>query len=169
MKKIYFIHPIFWIFCFSLFTFGVRAEEDFQQILKKDHQNVNELIRKALAGGLDKTQLSDLDKNLRKSLKGHMEAEEKYLYPELEKNPSTRNLAIEAEAEHQAAKSVLKKIDLKKETPDDLTRLETLQTLLKQHMTMEEGLLFSAVKSKLGEAKEAEISKNISEYHSKKM
>lgn len=112
----------------------------YADIIKNDHQAIEQLLGR-LRESQDPQETEDMFKQLQDGLGKHMEAEEKYLYPELEKNPTTKMLAVKARDEHSAAKIELKKVDPKAERDVYLGRLDVLSSLIKSHVSFEENQL----------------------------
>jgi hemerythrin-like domain-containing protein len=75
--------------------------------------------------------------------------EEKLFYPRLENNDETRQLVLEAYAEHDVGKKVSNDID--SSTSDDvkLEKVKVLSEAVDQHFAREEGDLFKKAKKVL--------------------
>lgn len=158
--------------CFSSNSMTGNAQPpnpDYAAVLMQDHKDIIDMMYRVFAMQLSKPEFKALDEDLKKRVRVHMESEEKFLYPELEKNPETRQLAIRSIAEHEAARAVLKEIDLKEGDPDSIARLKVFHILTLQHVKEEESLVFPTAKLKLGEQSQMDISKNIADYHSKNL
>lgn len=105
---------------------------DIFTMLKKDHRKVEEMFEK-LCGTTErgaKTRMEGLER-LEQELEVHMQIEEQILYPALRANEDTRELALDAYAEHEAATDVLKKL---KTIPADSEMWKAWLGVLKQNV-----------------------------------
>jgi iron-sulfur cluster repair protein YtfE (RIC family) len=119
-------------------------KEDFLNMLHEQHMKVQEEITQLQQMSMrSKDERKDVWHDLKRNLTGHMEGEEKYWYPVLERNQQSRIDAETAMEEHRAAHRVFDDLD---DTDMDDTRwnarLMVLQNLLTQHIRNEETKLF---------------------------
>jgi hemerythrin-like domain-containing protein len=112
----------------------------YDEIIKNDHKVITSLIND-LMDNTKKNQRGMLFDSLKKGLHQHMAAEEKYIYPVLEKNPQYKADAQKAKDEHAAAKAELAKIDPNAPDATFMSRLDVLKTMLNAHVQFEEGQL----------------------------
>ena len=134
----------------------------FVEILKEDHDKVKQLF-KDYQGGKTKV-LPQIEAELRV----HMELEEKFLYPELERHEETKEKSFEAVEEHHAAKLWIKEIG-KATTSDERmkARVKVLQEMIEHHIEEEEKKVFPTAKKVLDKAKVEEIAQKIQQGKSK--
>lgn len=123
----------------------------YADIIKNDHRQFEQLLAQ-MRQSTDQQEKEDLLKQLKDGLGKHMDAEEKYLYPELEKDPASKMLAVKARDEHSAAKIQLKKVNTRAENDEYLARVSVLNDLIKNHATFEENQLLPAAQNIVDEA-----------------
>ena len=119
------------------------------EVLKQQHRSVQRLLDNIIS----KNDLTDEDySSLKDQLSTHMSNEEKYFYPLLEQNDSTRELALQAYDAHNAAKRTLSEIkpsDSDKESV--MAKVKLLKEQLDRHIQDEEGKIFPAAKKVISE------------------
>jgi hemerythrin-like domain-containing protein len=113
-------------------------------LLHQEHQRTRELLdRLGASAPTEVGTRQALFKQLEQDLLTHMEAEERFLYSELEQREAARPRTLEAFEEHLAARNVLGTftslaVDDERWGP----KLRVLDGLLRQHMDAEEDELF---------------------------
>lgn len=116
------------------------------ELLKADHKEVKELLRKLTAD--QPTEDCDaLFEKLYASVKRHARFEEEEVYPLLKKKEDTKDLALEAYEEHQQAMTLLEalnELDDEDDTCD--AKMQVLSEDLNHHIKEEESELFPALK-----------------------
>ena len=131
------------------------AEELFQ-MLKKDHNNVKNLLREALDN-----EDSSKFREIKNQLNIHMESEEKYFYPRLKHiDEYGVNQSVQ---EHEEAREIIKdmeKINWKEE--EWMNKLKELKEIVEAHVENEENIIFPE-SEKLSTLQREEIAKNIEE------
>jgi hemerythrin superfamily protein len=127
---------------------------DVTKILEADHRSVEDLFGKIeKAKGAEKGHLVD---ELTTSLKGHMELEERVVYPAMK--PITGDEAVEEGVnEHKVARDAMQDVlDLAPEEPGFSAALEALKAAITHHVEEEEGDVFPQLR-KDGESALAEM------------
>lgn len=116
-------------------------------LLKEQHKEAKMLFKEALASDpVDRKKA----KLVCKKLSLHMELEEKYLYPVMEKKGDTQETAKEAELEHAEAKKAIKDILADKLDDTELkVKVELLFLEIEHHVKEEENDFFPKIKSDL--------------------
>lgn len=132
----------------------------FVEILKADHAKVKDLFSKIESGGGFKEKILT---QIEEELKLHMELEEKFLYPVLEKKETeVKDKTLEGYEEHHVTKKVIK--GLGKVSPSDerwKAKVTVLQELVEHHIEEEEGKLFKMAKKALDKNEIQQITDNI--------
>jgi iron-sulfur cluster repair protein YtfE (RIC family) len=117
----------------------------FFEILKEDHRKVKELFSKVESGSKE-----DFAK-IEEELKIHMDVEEKFLYPALQKHQQElKEKTLESFEEHHMAKQSLKEIT--KLSPSDehwKAKVSVLKEMIDHHVEEEEKQLFPMAKKAL--------------------
>ncbi len=130
---------------------------DIYQILRQEHDEVQDMIDKQLEG--KKSGKPDmLLKDIQQHLSIHLSGEEKLLYPLLTKSEESKEDAFEAYEEHHVAKLTLN--ELMKMSPDDErwhAKLTVLKELIDHHVQEEERNLFKAAKKVISSDQAREI------------
>ena len=120
-------------------------------VLKKDHQVVKDLLEKmeATSETASKSR-KDLLEKLRTELIPHARAEERVLYNTLKDIETTKDIALEAYEEHEAAEALLRELEAMS-TDDERwsAKLSVLKENLEHHIEEEEDQLFSDAKQVL--------------------
>jgi iron-sulfur cluster repair protein YtfE (RIC family) len=118
----------------------------FFEILKEDHKKVKSLFSEVESGGS-----KEVFAKIEQELKVHMDAEEKFLYPVLEKHQQElKEKALESFEEHHVAKQSLKEIT--KLSPSDehwKAKVSVLKEMIDHHIEEEEKQLFPMAKKAL--------------------
>jgi hypothetical protein len=124
-------------------------------LLKEQHKEAKTLFKEALASDpVDREKA----KKVCKKLSLHMELEEKYLYPVMEKIDDTEEIAQEAELEHAEAKKAIKDILADKLDDTELkVKVELLFLEIEHHVKEEETEFFPKIKADLSPEQVEEI------------
>jgi len=148
----------------------IKVEEettmDFYKLLHEDHIKVKSLL-KELEDTTEKAEKTRerLIREVEMELTVHSEAEEKFLYPRLQKTGDTKDLAYEAIEEHKVVKTLLEElISEDKGTPEWTAKLAVFKENLEHHIEEEEGPLFSKAKKAFSKDETEEIGESIAEY-----
>ena len=132
----------------------------FVEILKADHAKVKDLFSKFESGGSSKEKILT---QIVEELKLHMELEEKFLFPALEKKETeVKEETLEAYEEHHVQKMVIK--ELGKVSPSYerwKAKVSVLQELVEHHIEEEEGKLFKMAKKALDKNEIQQITEKI--------
>ncbi len=80
--------------------------DQFFEHLKRDHEEVKQILSQMVESS-NKSQKTELKRQLEKSLVPHMRAEEVVFYPALKQNRRSRDQALETIEEHHAAEVLL--------------------------------------------------------------
>ena len=134
--------------------------DKYSDIIRNDHKQIDQLLNK-LNQSQDPKEMEDALNQLKDGLAKHMEAEEKYLYPELEKNTDTRSMASKVRDEHSAVKAQLNNIDPKADRETYLGRLQVLSELIKSHVSFEEDQLLPKAEKSVDEMSVTEKFKTV--------
>jgi hemerythrin-like domain-containing protein len=134
-------------------------KEDFLNMLHEQHMKIQqEMTQLQKLAMRDKSQRKDAWKEFKHNLTGHMDGEEKYWYPVLERNQNSRMDAQIAHEEHRAARKVFDDLD---DTDMEDTRwmacLMVLQNLLNQHIQYEESRLFPESREEISDRQTDDI------------
>ncbi|WP_027366433.1 hemerythrin domain-containing protein [Desulfocurvibacter africanus] len=133
---------------------GQKSGQDgqqFLQALKQDHEKVMQDFKQLEQPGLSKEKKEQLWSQLKKDLEPHMKAEEETLYKTMEDKQSVKQAALRAEAEHQAAQTVMEKLDGMDVTdPRWDANLYVLSEQIKHHAKEEEGKFMQKAQQALG-------------------
>ena len=123
----------------------------FFQTLKKDHQEVKQIISE-LENVKERPspQRDSMFQKLKSELLPHMKAEEIAFYEPLEGKKEAREDALEGEEEHHVAEIVLKELE-KEEKVDGRwgAKLSVLKELIEHHIKDEEGKIFKSAEAAL--------------------
>lgn len=117
--------------------------------LKQEHELVlsifSELAAKGISGRSQKYE------SLKENLMPHILGEEEVLYPRLKEDPDMRDLSFEAVEEHSAVKTLLSQLDSVSTSDEEVwvAKLKVIQENVKQHISEEEGDIFSKMQQKM--------------------
>jgi hemerythrin-like domain-containing protein len=131
----------------------------FIEILKKDHEEVKQLFNQIEAGGANKEKIFS---QIHEELKVHMDAEEKFLYPAMEKHSEAKEKVLEAYEEHHVAKTAINEIV--KVSPSNerwKAKVSVLKELIDHHVEEEEKELFKMAKKLLDANEVKDITEKI--------
>jgi hemerythrin superfamily protein len=132
-------------------------KEDFLNMLHEQHMKVQQEMTQ-LQQTTDKSKKKDIWHDFKHDLTGHMDGEEKYWYPVLERNQNSRMDAQMAHEEHRAARKVFD--DLDDTDMDDSrwsARLMVLQNLVNEHIRVEEERLFPESREEISDRQTDDI------------
>jgi len=131
---------------------------DIFQILKKEHEQVKNLMNQAQSKKEGRT--GDLMNQIHKELMIHMQGEEKLFYPTLEEDDSSREKALEAYEEHHVAKGVLKELQKMPQSDERwMAKLAVLKEIVEHHVQEEEKELFKMARGVFDKEEVKEIGK----------
>lgn len=143
----------------STMALAQEKTEDPYQMLTEDHQKVKTMLQDIQTGGREKEQAFS---ELKKALKTHMDAEEKYLYPKLKE--SDQEMGNLSQQEHLTARKQLDSINLGSSNPDaETAKIKILATLLNNHIETEESKVFPAAKKIMTPEEQSEFAKKLKE------
>lgn len=136
----------------------------FIEILKEDHQKVKSLFSEIEKGGS-----SEIFSKIEEELKVHMDAEEKFLYPSLEKHDKEmREKTLEAFEEHHVAKQSIKEIAKVSQSDERWkAKVSVLKEMIDHHVEEEEKQLFPMAKKALDKNTIQDITTKIQQAMSK--
>ncbi|MFN2528127.1 MAG: hemerythrin domain-containing protein [Candidatus Baltobacteraceae bacterium] len=141
-------------------------------ILKKDHEEVKALFKKAEElGERATTSRRDLFEQIDEAVTLHSKIEEKLLYPvfkERAKKSDQKDEILEAYEEHGVAKRLIK--ELERLEPTDETykaKIQVLGEAVKHHADEEESEMFPMVRQLFSEKELVEMGENILEMKEK--
>ncbi len=138
-----------------------RAGNSLVELLKQDHHRVKELLGKIGENGAIGSK-GDLLDRVQKELDVHIEGEEKFFYPVLEKSEDARDKILEAYEEHHVAKTVLGELDDMDEEDDRWkAKLKVFKEIVEHHIDEEEKEIFKLAKRALDKYQLEEISEQI--------
>lgn len=134
------------------------ASHDLFSVLKGDHRKVQKLFQQILKSH---RRSDDTFAEIQEALRKHMEAEEKYFYPALEREQKARGSILEAYEEHETGKELIKKMAEKGDDERWLARVKVLSDIIDHHVEEEEGMVFRQAKRLLGREQTREIAEKI--------
>lgn len=123
---------------------GTHGRMDVTRILESDHRKAEQLIEK-INGGHGDARMEYIER-LSEALRGHMELEERAVYPVV-KEVMDQGTLDEANTEHELARGALS--DMLRLAPDEPgfgAALDTLQAALEHHIKDEETDVFPALR-----------------------
>ena len=127
---------------------SARGKDDALKILKADHKEVSDMVKKFESGRLSKDRKAAVAKQICQALTVHAQIEEEIFYPAARE--SVRNgedLLDEAEVEHGSVKELVAAIE--GSTPDEElfdARVTVLGEYVKHHVKEEETGLFPKIR-----------------------
>jgi hemerythrin superfamily protein len=132
---------------------------DIYQVLKKDHEEVRDLIEEQIESHKSGSGSgADLMAKIASELSAHMESEEKILYSRLEEDEGAREKILESYEEHHVAKEVLKELGKTSKSDDRwLAKLKVMKELVDHHVEEEEKHVFKAARKFLNKEAAQEI------------
>ena len=135
---------------------GLKTEDkdSLFGILKQEHTEVKSNLQRILSDNRPNTELFG---QTIEALNRHMKGEEDYLYPRLEDNPSTRQMAFAAYEEHNIAKQLVANMGMATDNDRWMAKVRVLFTVLDAHIDVEEKQVFPRAKEVLYDQTEREI------------
>lgn len=135
----------------------------FFEILKEDHQKVKKLFSQVESGS------KEVFSQIEEELKVHMDAEEKFLYPALEKHDKElKEKVLEAFEEHHVAKQSIKEISKVSQSDEHWkAKVSVLKEMIDHHVEEEEKTLFPMAKKALDKNTIQDITTKIQQAKSK--
>lgn len=120
---------------------------DALELLKRDHQKVKELFKKAEATENAKQQKPIFDQ-IKTELETHARIEEAVFYPAIEKHEELKDMVLESREEHKQIKTLLREMDnLNSSNEKFEAKLEVLMENVEHHAEEEEeGKMFPKVR-----------------------
>lgn len=132
-------------------------KESLFVLLKQDHESVMDIFDE-LEEEESTESMQGLLSQLQDELDEHMQLEEKFFYPALEKNDYSRKKVLEAYQEHQAVKTVLSQLhDVPLNDERLMARVKVLRGLVTHHIEEEENKVFKIAEKSIGKEKLQEI------------
>ncbi len=133
--------------------------ENAISLLKRDHQNVKALFKKALEKETGDASIEPLAKQIIAELTVHAEAEEKLFYPALkaqavsQDEDKAKDGVLEAYVEHASVKELIAKIQ-KSSARDESYKamVQVMSEQVEHHVEEEEGEMFKQAQKLLGTA-----------------
>ncbi|HEX2915281.1 MAG TPA: hemerythrin domain-containing protein [Chloroflexia bacterium] len=123
---------------------------DAIELLKNDHDRVNELFTQFERGG-NSQEFQDLFNQLFTALNAHSVIEEQIFYPAVRNHPDTSSLVQESYQEHAQVKDMLNQIAGLDNTSNEWGQNMTqLMHAVQHHVQEEEGELFPKVRQYMG-------------------
>lgn len=130
---------------------------EFLEELKKDHEEVKEILEKIKNTGGVKSR-ENLFLQLKKEITPHMKAEEKVFYTVLAKEKEAKENALEGYEEHHVTEVVLKELDkMGKAEERWLAKMKVFAELVDHHVEEEESKIFQDAESVLDDEQMDEI------------
>jgi hemerythrin-like domain-containing protein len=132
----------------------IRKNGTIYDILKLEHRDVKKLFKQIL----DSEQFqSSIYSQASKSLKVHLDAEEKVFYSKLIDNSESRPETLEGFEEHDVARKIMRDIDSSSDDDVKLARLKVLNEAVKQHVDEEESDIYEKARKVLTREQEQNI------------
>ena len=125
------------------------GKDDALKLLKSDHKEVSDLVKKYQGGRLSKDRKVAIAKQICMALSVHAQIEEEIFYPAArEAMRGGDDLLDEAEVEHGSIKELVAAIQDASPDDDDLfeARVTVLGEYVKHHVKEEEGELFPKIR-----------------------
>lgn len=143
---------------------GMQGSDIFAT-LRQEHQQVKQMLSR-LQSVSDPVERNELVKQLNVALYPHLKAEEKTLYKALKDNKDAKDMAKQAQKEHDQALKVLK--DVNKSINDNTfaANVSRLEQLVSAHVQREESEVFAAARN-LDQAKLSDIATKYQEEEQK--
>ena len=136
---------------------GMTSTEDKDNIfgiLKQEHAQVRQNLQRILDANKP---MDDLFSQTANVLNAHMRGEEEYLYPRLEDNATTRQMAFVSYEEHNIAKQLLNNMGMASDSDRWMAKVRVLYTVINNHIYVEENQVFPKAKEVLFQQTEQEI------------
>ncbi len=142
-----------------------RKEITFFDLLQQDHRKVIDLFDQIEEDGeMELDSRGDLFSRIEEELGLHMEGEERFFYPVLEREEETHEKALESYEEHHVARTVLEEFgDLSQDDERWMAKMKVLKEIIAHHVKEEEGQIFKMAKKALDKEQIQEITQQIKE------
>jgi hemerythrin-like domain-containing protein len=142
---------------------AARGEMDLFSLLKEDHKKVKDLFEQIEEDGETEMEFQgDLFSQIEDELQLHMDGEEGFFYPALEKSEKTHEKALESYEEHHVAKMVLGEFsDLAQDDERWKAKIKVLKELVTHHIEEEEKEIFKIAQKVLDRGEIEQIGKQI--------
>jgi len=129
-----------------------KMEMTIFEVIKQDHEKARYLFDKIEKSGRKQTApLQKLFSQIEEELAIHMEGEERFFYPSLEKDEEAREKVLEAYEEHQVVKTMLGTFNsLAVDDERWGAKLSVLNEIVEHHMQEEEREVFKMARKALG-------------------
>jgi iron-sulfur cluster repair protein YtfE (RIC family) len=129
-----------------------KMEMTIFEVIKQDHEKARYLFDKIEKSGRKHTApLQKLFSQIEEELEIHMEGEERFFYPSLEKDEEAREKVLEAYEEHQVVKTMLGTFNsLAVDDERWGAKLSVLNEIVEHHMQEEEREVFKMARKALG-------------------
>jgi len=124
------------------------------KLLKKEHDIIQNMLDRMLQEGEINREAF---RRFRTEIELHMEGEEEFLYPELEKIRKTKMKALESFTEHETLKFLISKVESAEVMEKWLAALHVLKEAADAHIKKEEKKVFDISEDVLNKARENEI------------
>lgn len=138
-------------------------QNDLIQELKKDHEEVRDLLEQLQAtGGKAKQKREQLFLKLKQEIQPHMEAEENVFYPALQKKAHEE--VLESLEEHHAADLFLIELEQMGRTEERWgAKLKVFKEIVEHHLEEEEGKIFKIAEEVLDQKQMSSLLKQFQE------
>lgn len=128
-------------------------------MLIRDHRLVQGMFKRVL-----KEPSEELFSRIKNELQMHMEGEEQFFYPELERYESVKEDVLEGFEEHHIAKTVIGELDDLSQGDERWTaKMKVLSDIVNHHIEEEETNMFKKSAKELEKEKSEEIAESIAE------
>ena len=132
------------------------------KLLKDDHAKVMELFEEVEENGSSGESAKEIFSQIQKELQIHMEGEEKYFYPILEKHEEAKQEVLEGFEEHDVVKTMLKSFE--KVSPGNdrwMAKMKVLKEIVEHHVKEEEKEMFKLARKALDKEQAQDIAESI--------
>ncbi len=140
-----------------------KGEMDLFTLLKQDHKKVRDLFEQIEEDGESKMEFQgDLFSQIEDELQLHMDGEEGFFYPALEKSEKSHEKALESYEEHHVTKMVLGEFgDLAQDDERWKAKIKVLKELVTHHIDEEEKEVFKIARKALDREEIQQIGQQI--------
>ncbi len=140
-----------------------KSEMDLFSLLKQDHQKMRDLFEQIEEDEEAEMEFQgDLFSQIEDELQLHMDGEEGFFYPALEKSEKSHEKALESYEEHHVAKMLLGEFgDLAQDDERWKAKIKVLKEVVTHHLDEEEKEIFRIAKRALGPEEIQQIGQQI--------
>ncbi len=140
-----------------------KGEMDLFSLLKQDHKKVRDLFEQIEEDGEAEMEFQgDLFSQIEDELQLHMDGEEGFFYPALEKSEKSHEKALESYEEHHVTKMLLGEFgDLAQDDERWKAKIKVLKEVVTHHIEEEEKEIFKIAKRALGREEIQQIGRQI--------